>query len=197
MAKSGVAGSYHHPERRPEHAKSFGLEKAGGALITSVEKDGPAGRAGLQIGDIILKLNGKSIAITDELIRAVSDAAPGSIIKLQVWRDGAAKELTASLGEAEEADRMRRNRSHGTRRSSPDNLAWPCANLRAMSSVHCIPMDFCWSRRLPEWLRSRVSSRATSLSPSTVSAFPPSSSFAQSLLNSASVPQCCCSVREL
>ena len=90
----------------PEHAKSFGLEKAGGALITSVEKDGPAGRAGLQIGDIILKLNGKSIAITDELIRAVSDAAPGSIIKLQVWRDGAAKELTVSLGEAEEADRM-------------------------------------------------------------------------------------------
>ena len=84
----------------PEHAKSFDLAKAGGALITSVEKDGPADRAGLQIGDIILKFDGAELASADDLVRAVAEAAPGSIAKLQVWRNGAAMEKTAKLGEA-------------------------------------------------------------------------------------------------
>lgn len=88
----------------PEHARSFELAKAGGALITSVEKNGPAGRAGLQIGDIILKFNGKDMANIDELVRAVADTAPGSSAKLLVWRNGAAREMTVSLGTAE-ADR--------------------------------------------------------------------------------------------
>ena len=83
----------------PEHAKSFELAKAGGALITSVENDGPADRVGLEIGDIILKFNDQELASTDELVRAVSDAAPGSSAKLQVWRNGAAREMTVKLGE--------------------------------------------------------------------------------------------------
>ncbi|HEX5338732.1 MAG TPA: DegQ family serine endoprotease [Gallionella sp.] len=84
----------------PEHAKSFELAKAGGALVTMVEKNGPADRAGLQIGDIILKLNGKDIANADDLMRTVADMPPGSGAKLQVWRNGSAKELAVKLGEA-------------------------------------------------------------------------------------------------
>ncbi len=84
-----------------EHAKSFELSKASGALITSVEKGGPADLAGIEIGDIVLKFNGKDIASTDELVREVSDAAPGSSAKLQVWRHGASKEVAARLSEAE------------------------------------------------------------------------------------------------
>jgi len=85
----------------PEHAKSFELAKAGGALVTSVENDGPADRAGLQIGDIILKFNDKELASADDLVRAVSDAAPGSSAKLQVWRNGTTREMTVKLGEAD------------------------------------------------------------------------------------------------
>lgn len=87
-------------EVSPEHAKSFGLARAAGVLVASVERDGPGGRAGLQIGDIILKINNKEISGTSELIRAVSDSAPGVRIKLQVWREGEAKEVAVVLGDA-------------------------------------------------------------------------------------------------
>lgn len=83
-----------------EHAKSFSLDKASGVLIASVEKEGPAERADLKIGDIILKLNGKEISTSGDLVRAVSDAAPGAKVKLQLWREGATKEVTVVLGDA-------------------------------------------------------------------------------------------------
>jgi len=85
----------------PEHARSFELKKAGGALISSVEKGGPADKAGLEIGDIILKFDEKEIASADDLARAVADTAPGSNAKLQVWRSGAAREITVKPGEAD------------------------------------------------------------------------------------------------
>lgn len=83
-----------------EHAKSFALDKASGVLVALVEQDGPAERAGLHIGDIILKFNGKEVAGAGELVRLVSDAAPGTKVKLQLWREGAAKELVVVLGDA-------------------------------------------------------------------------------------------------
>ncbi|CAH1079419.1 putative periplasmic serine endoprotease DegP-like [Candidatus Nitrotoga sp. 1052] len=85
----------------PEHARSFGLTKASGALITTVGKDTPAARASLEIGDIILKLNGKELTDAGDLARAVADAAPGSIARLSIWRRGVAKEVVATLGDAD------------------------------------------------------------------------------------------------
>lgn len=85
----------------PDHAKSFGLGKAAGALVSSVEKGGPADRAGVEIGDIILKLNGREIAVADDLLRAVADAAPGSSAEILLWRHGADKNITVRLGEAD------------------------------------------------------------------------------------------------
>lgn len=85
----------------PEHARSFGLTKASGALITTVGKDTPAARASLEIGDIILKFNGKELTDADDLARTVADAAPGSIARFSVWRRGAAKEVVITLGDME------------------------------------------------------------------------------------------------
>lgn len=83
-----------------EHAKSFNLAKATGVLVASVEQGAPAEHAGLQIGDIILKFNGREISSSGELVRAVSDSAPGARVKLQLWREGANKEVTVVLGDA-------------------------------------------------------------------------------------------------
>jgi serine protease Do len=84
-----------------EHAKSFGLEKAGGALITTVGKDTPAAQANLEIGDIVLKFNGKELTEAGDLARMVGDTAPGSVARLSIWRRGANKEVTVTLGDAD------------------------------------------------------------------------------------------------
>ena len=84
-----------------EHARSFGLTKTSGALITTVGKDTPAARASLEIGDIILKFNGKELTDAGDLARIVADAAPGSVARLSVWRRGAAKEVEVTLGDAD------------------------------------------------------------------------------------------------
>lgn len=84
-----------------ELAESFGLEAATGALISFLEKGGAAERAGLQIGDIVLQVNGKAVADSAELARAISEMAPGDSVRLQIWRNAAAIVIAATLGNAD------------------------------------------------------------------------------------------------
>lgn len=85
----------------PELADAFNLPKAGGALISSVEKDGAADDAGLKPGDVVLQYQGKEMASTSDLVRAIADTAPGSTVRIKVWRDGSSKEVTVRLGESD------------------------------------------------------------------------------------------------
>ncbi|WP_428309422.1 DegQ family serine endoprotease [Hydrocarboniphaga sp.] len=80
-------------------AKSFGLDKPYGALVSNVEKDSPAQRAGIEAGDVILKLDGQTIEDNAQLPAQVAAKSPGDKIKLTVWRDGREKELSAKLDE--------------------------------------------------------------------------------------------------
>ncbi|MBC7609255.1 MAG: DegQ family serine endoprotease [Polaromonas sp.] len=83
-------------------AESFKLDKPEGALVSNVEKGGPADKAGLQSGDVIRKLNGQAIVSSGDLPALIGLAAPGDNVKLDIWRQGSAKELTARLANANE-----------------------------------------------------------------------------------------------
>ena len=78
-------------------ARSFGLNKPHGALVTSVDPRGPAASAGLKDGDIILSFNGHNILSSDELPWAASVAGVGRTVALKVWRDGSSKLMKMTL----------------------------------------------------------------------------------------------------
>jgi len=80
-------------------AKSFGLDKATGALVSSVEKGSPAEKAGIEPGDVILKFNGKEVASSNDLPSMVADITPGATAKLEVWHDGKVRHLSVNVGE--------------------------------------------------------------------------------------------------
>jgi serine protease Do len=80
-------------------AESFGLKKPTGALISAVEKNGPAAKAGLEPGDVILKVDGKEISQSNELPGKVAELKPGSTTTLQIWRKGSARDVKVTVGE--------------------------------------------------------------------------------------------------
>ncbi|ERE10017.1 MULTISPECIES: DegQ family serine endoprotease [Chromobacteriaceae] len=82
-----------------ELAQSFGLQRPSGALVVRVDPKGPAAKAGLQAGDIILKLNNQSIDSSKDLPMLVGSLGPGTKIKLVVWRKGFEKTMEATLVE--------------------------------------------------------------------------------------------------
>jgi len=79
-------------------ADSFGLKKPAGALVNSVEKGGPAAQAGLEPGDVILAIDGKEIASAGELPAVVAGMAVGQTANLQVWRNGASRDIAVKVG---------------------------------------------------------------------------------------------------
>ncbi len=83
-------------------ADSFKLDKPEGALVSSVEDGGPADKAGLQSGDVIRKVDGQAIVSSGDLPALIGLSTPGDTVKLEVWRQGATKELTARLANANE-----------------------------------------------------------------------------------------------
>jgi serine protease Do len=81
---------------------SFGLPQPEGALVSSVEKGGPAARAGIEPGDVILKLNGEPINSTTELSEKIAELGPGATADLELWRNHAARSLSVKLGTLED-----------------------------------------------------------------------------------------------
>jgi serine protease Do len=87
-----------------EVAESIGLGAPRGAFVTGVEKDQPADKAGIEAGDIIVKVDGKPVEKSGDLPRIVGGLKPGSKASLQVFRRGAARDFTVTVVEFE-ADR--------------------------------------------------------------------------------------------
>ncbi len=110
-----------------ELVESFGLQKPMGALVSSVEKGGPAEKAGVEAGDIILRFDGKPVASNEDLPRLVGATRPGTKATLQVWRNKAARELQVVVAEQSEETRTAQGGPQAPRRGKPDATPTPPA----------------------------------------------------------------------
>jgi serine protease Do len=84
-----------------DHMEAFHLPSMNGAFVESVEPNGPAGKAGIEHGDTIVRVDDIEVKETRDLIEYVSAKAPGTKVKLTVLRDGKPRTITATLTERE------------------------------------------------------------------------------------------------
>src|SRR5690625_1186826 len=87
-----------------EVAKAIGLDNQKGALVSHVEEDGPAAKAGVRSGDVILDFDGKEVKQMSDLPRIVGATQPGTKAKMKVWRKGKSETLTVTVAELETGD---------------------------------------------------------------------------------------------
>jgi serine protease Do len=83
-------------------AKSFGLDKPHGGLVSTVEKGGPADKAGLKSGDVIIGVNGKAIDRSTEIPPLVAAIKPGTKANFDLWRDGKKQTVAIEVGALKE-----------------------------------------------------------------------------------------------
>ena len=83
----------------PDIAESLGLKDAGGAMVAGVTDGGPAEKARIRSGDVILKFDGQDVKEMHSLLRIVADAVVGKEVPVLLWRDG--KEVTVQTVLAE------------------------------------------------------------------------------------------------
>ncbi len=98
-------------------AKSLNLPSVHGALVSSVEPDSPAAKAGVKQGDVVLRVNGTAVNDSNDLRNRISGLAPGTSVQLDVMRNGSEQHLTVTLGEmnpsGESASSSGQSSSHG------------------------------------------------------------------------------------
>ena len=104
-----------------EVAEAIGLAKAQGALVTNVDPDGPAAKAGVEAGDVIVRFDGRSIDSQSDLPRIVGGTRPGSKVSMSVWRKGAQRDLQVTVGEMAQEQQTARSGEPAPRSAAPAN----------------------------------------------------------------------------
>ena len=114
-------------------ADSLGLGKAQGAVVGNVEEGSPAAKAGLEVGDVILKIDGRNVDGSADLSRTIRGLKPGTKVNLQVWRSGKPRDLTVTVAEFkdEEAAKTASNTKGKKPEAKPGKLGVAVTELTA------------------------------------------------------------------
>lgn len=116
LQKGSVSHGYMGVTIQPvteELARSFGMKQARGALVNDVLKGGPAEKAGIRQGDVIIAFNGSEVKDSSHLQRLVAEHGVGKTARVTLFRDGKTVELGMTLSSADTAPRQQRE-SGGT-----------------------------------------------------------------------------------
>jgi serine protease Do len=113
-----------------ELADGFGLQKPVGALVNSLEKGGPAEKAGVEPGDVILRFDGKPVTSSEDLPRVVGATKPGSRVAMQIWRNKGARDVQVTVAELPD-DRAAAQQKRGAKppAAAPGVLGMTLADL--------------------------------------------------------------------
>jgi Do/DeqQ family serine protease len=93
----------------PNLAQAMHAPEVVGTVIAGVAKRGPAARAGLKPGDVIVGVNGKKVASSPELRLAIAQLAPGSSARIEIYRDGKQLEMPVKVGELPKQPSIQQN----------------------------------------------------------------------------------------
>ncbi len=94
-------------------AESMNFKQGGGALVGSVEKGGPADKAGIEPGDVIVKVDGRDVHGSADLPRVISAIRPGTKITITVWRKNATRDVAVTVSELKDDNEAPQRRSGG------------------------------------------------------------------------------------
>ncbi len=88
-------------ELSPELREHFGVPGDSGVMVSRVEPDSPAAKAGVKVGDIITSLDGKKVETSFDMQRRIRDRKQGEGVALEIFRDRKAQTISATLAEKE------------------------------------------------------------------------------------------------
>jgi serine protease Do len=124
-------------EITPDLAKAFKVKEQRGALVSDVNEHGPALKAGIQRGDVIVEFDGKEVQTVSELRNRVAATPVGSNVKMKVMRDGQEKHITLHIAERPSDAMLAR----GTEPATPETSEPRKGPLNVLSDLRIKPLD--------------------------------------------------------